>query len=295
MSAQKASFKSIFKQPAFLVTVLVLALAAAGLNGAVQGMRLHFKKESVALRLYPTADVSDPIRKADLEANPLKSLPRQLGDWVQVTEDQPLSHEMEDVLQTRLYIFRDYLNVQKAGESVLRQFEGKKWDERLALVRGLQLQHPDWVMNCAVTYYSGGADTVAHIPDRCYIADGFQPTEYDDARWKLSDDASVRTKEIPIRFIVFEDQAGGSRQIVTRNVGYFFQVNGSYESDPLQVRKSLQNLFEKYGYYAKIELMTITKDKTVARDAMNEFVQAALPEIEKCLPDWKEIQAGRVK
>jgi len=296
MTSTSAMLKGMFKQPAFLITVIFLIVAAAGLNVTVQGMKLHFKKQSVPLRMYPGTDLSQPLRKAALEANPLKSIPERFGHWVQVSEDLPLSHEMEDVLQTRVYVFRDYLDVDKAGDETLKQFDGKHGNERLSLIRGLQLAHPDWVMNCAVTYYTGGADTVAHIPDRCYIADGFQPTTYDDARWALSDGGSgSSTREVPARFIVFEDQAGGSRQLVTRNVAYFFQVNGHYESDPLQVRKGLQNLFEKYGYYAKIELMTVTKDTTLARETMIDFLDSALPQIEKCLPDWKQVLAGDVK
>ena len=42
---------------------------------------------------------------------------------------------------------------------------------------------PDALVNFAVTYYTGLVDTVAHIPDRCYVADGFEPTSYTKENW----------------------------------------------------------------------------------------------------------------
>ena len=43
------------------------------------------------------------------------------------------------------------------------------------------------VMRAAVTYYTGMVDTVAHIPDRCYVADGFVPDKYDTPNWTARD------------------------------------------------------------------------------------------------------------
>jgi hypothetical protein len=69
-------------------------------------------------------------------------------------------------------------------------------------------------------------------------------------------------------------------------------VNGHYESDPLGVRASLQNLRERYGYYAKVELMTLLRDKEKVAPVMHGFLNYAMPEIEKCLPDWKKATAS---
>ena len=101
-----------------------------------------------------------------------------------------------------------------------------------------------------------------------------------------------RERTLSYRFIRFDDQSGQGR--VSRNVAYLFHVNGQYKSSPLEVRRSLQNLLERYGYYAKVELMTITRtgdvsDRSLA--AMNDFLSAALPEVERCLPDWDRLHA----
>ena len=41
----------------------------------------------------------------------------------------------------------------------------------------VQQMCPQAVINVGLTYYTGMVDTVSHIPDRCYIADGFEPSE----------------------------------------------------------------------------------------------------------------------
>ncbi len=85
-------------------------------------------------------------------------------------------------------------------------------------------------------------------------------------------------------------------------MAYVFHCDGQYESSPYEVRRKLQNLLEPYGYYAKIELMTAAilpqgfhhgpfeaNDHKQSTDAMEDFLAEALPQIEKCLPDWKAL------
>jgi hypothetical protein len=157
------------------------------------------------------------------------------------------------------------------------------------MLEAIREKAPQAVMNMAVTYYTGMVDTVAHIPDRCYIADGFEPSEYDTKRWACfvprGDDRAAA------RFIHFEDNVPG-RRAISRNVAYFFHVNGRYTNDPLDVRYTLQNLRERHGYYAKIELMSLLEDRQKASAVMDEFLQHALPEVEKSLPDWEKVKAG---
>jgi hypothetical protein len=277
------SLRRVFAQPAFVAAVVVLAVAAAGLNVAVEAMQLHFKKLPVPL------------------ARSLATLPADLGPWHQVSKDQPLDAEMQQALGTDQYIFRDYVDTRRVSAPLVRQLEElqaqlakateprdverhqREWGQLLGGIRG---RDPRAVINLAVTYYTGLVDTVAHVPDRCYVADGYQPTTYDDGAWPIAPGGGI----VPVRFINFEDQA--NQTSVTKSVAYFFHVNGHFESSPLGVRRSLQNLFEKRGYYAKVEVLTILDNRDESAAVMTDFLSSALPEVQKTLPDWDAVRRG---
>jgi Protein of unknown function (DUF3485) len=300
-----AATRSPYSQPAFIAAVVILAVAAIGLNGAVAKMQLHFKKMPVPLR----RDLTD--------------IPRQLGDWMQISMDEPLEHDTQEVLGTDRYIFRDYLNIRAHGgqcaadlimafhakddpppglqlradflaktdpqriAALEAELEKQTADQRKEAIAHVQGLWPDSVINMAVTYYTGLVDTVAHIPERCYIADGFEPTSTPDTPvWKLDDG-----RQLTVRFINFEDQSGAAR--ISRSVAYFFQVNGRYEDNPEGVRFSLQNLFAKYGYYAKVELMTLDPSSVESAHTMTAFISSAIGELEKTLPDWKKVTGSQ--
>ncbi len=258
------------RQPAFLTVAVVLLVAAVSLNGATEFLQLHFKKEKVDLR------------------KKLTEVPARLGPWQQVTTDMAITHEIEDVLGTKDYIYRFYVDTRRVHPDVLAQFKDKDEQTQREMISVLQSRDPHAVVYAAVTYYSGMVDTVAHIPDRCYVADGYEPASYDVVRWSA---LQGRPGDGTARYINFEDQTP-SRKSVTKNVAYFFHSNGEYTNDPLGVRRKLQNLFETHGYYAKVELLMVTGDRAGAAGQMNDFLSSALPELEACLPDWKQVKAS---
>lgn len=249
----------------FIVALVFLGACAMALEGATQFMRLHFRKERVEL------------------AKPLETLPNKLGSWVQVSNDEPLPEEMEHALGTTQYIFRQYLDTRLLSSDVVTTLKDRTPQERSTIAANLQMQHPEGVIQMMVTYYTGLVDTVAHVPDRCYIADGYAVGSYDVLNWP------VAGKQINARYVTFEDTTGQGR--VSKNVGYFFQTNGKYVDDPIAVRRILADLFARYGYYAKVELMTIMPDRKKSADVMNDFLNNALPSIETSLPDWKHYES----
>jgi hypothetical protein len=56
---------------------------------------------------------------------------------------------------------------------------GKLKEDRAKLIGQTRVKHPAGVINLAVTYYTGLVDTVAHVPDRCYVADGYEPKSWE--------------------------------------------------------------------------------------------------------------------
>jgi len=269
------SVKRAVARPAFLAGVAVLFVAALSLNAATQYMKLYFKKEPVQL------------------AKALETIPPTLGPWVQVSEDEAMNPEMLDVLGTKQYVFREYVDTRVVRPERMAEFKGKTAQEKAGILGQIQAEHPGAVIRSAVTYYTGMVDTVAHIPDRCYVADGFVPSVYVTPTWDVRD-RNLQPNKIEVRYINFEDSTP-NRGMVPRNVAYFFHCNGDYVPDPLKVRWRLQSLTERYGYYAKVELMTTMRDRDESARVMADFLSNALPEVEKCLPDWQALKARTAK
>jgi hypothetical protein len=273
------ALKRMFRQPTFVIAASILLVAALTLNGAVQMMKLHFRKEPVALR------------------HPLDESPPQMGPWLQISKDEPLDKELQDTLGTDKYIFRDYADTRQVSAPELAVF--KKDLATADYVRELsrlQSEKPGAVLSAAVTYYTGLVDTVPHIPDRCYVAGGYEPVDHSYPTWDVSPPgvlgsyAEAPSRQMQVCFINFEDQTA-SRSSLPINVAYFFQCNGSYESDPIDgVRMRLQDLTERHGYFAKVELKTVMSDQNVSKSIMADFLRYSLPEIERCLPDWQAVK-----
>jgi hypothetical protein len=271
MSSVLAASKRLLRQPSFLVAFAVLLVAALGVNAATRFLKLHFKKLPVPL------------------TQPLAMIPDRIGVWQSVVQDQ-LSDEIQQELGTDKYVMRFYINANFFGPSEVAEFKGKDYKQSLELLGKLRDRYhgkaDGAIMSFAVTYYTGKADTVAHIPERCYTADGYEPTDAKDDSWPVQSRHTADGK-LGVRYINFEDQAG--RSLVQKNVAYLFHVNGEYTSDPTVVRAKLQNLLRKYGYYAKVELMIQQKNGEEAAETMKSFLSLALPEVEKCLPDWSKL------
>lgn len=252
--------KRAFSSRAFLVAVIIMAVVGIGMQFMTTFMQVYFKKEPVAMRAL------------------LDTVPDQMGPWYKVSLDEPLPKDIEDALGTKEYIFRAYIDSRVVGMDKVNELLKMPSEQRGREVSQIEHRYPRSIVHFAVTYYTGMVDTVAHIPDRCYIADGYEPSEYKVEAWKLNDG-----RQVEVRYINFEDATGFASK-ATKNVAYFFQVNGAMESDPLGVRRRLQNLFNRQGYYAKIELMTLDPDRDESASVMRDFLVLGLREAQKCLP-----------
>ena len=309
-------------QPAFLLVSGILLVSAIAFNGFVWNMKLHFKKEAVP------------------QPRGFREMPPAMGHWTQVSLDDKLDKETEDVLGTENYIYRDYIRVDRAGADfvallalksevlnsptmvdldpdsqhaadearakfnsassqaeqiavVNAALKGRTSADRKAAVSRLEVRnHSGDVIHMGLTYYTGLVDTVAHIPDRCYIADGYEPNSYTIPTWTLTAGGGG-TFPLQVRLISFDDATGNNR--ISKCVAYVFHANGQYTSDPLEVRRILGDLQEKYGYYAKIELMEMVPsvndaDVANASSTMADFLSCSRGEIESCLPDWNAVK-----
>ncbi len=265
---------------AFVAAVVVLCVSALGLNATVSFLKLHFKKHALPLAVRSLTD-------------PQEGMPAQLGPWLAVSTDEAVDPEIRQVLATDQYLFRDYVDTRRWAQAQLASFRQMSQPDRDAALARLEAQSPESVLRVAITYYTGLADTVAHVPERCYVADGFDVSQYETRAADCGSYSDGTRRTVPYRLIHFEDQTTRGR--VARDVAYLFHVDGAYEADSLAVRNRLASLTERYGYYAKVELMTTSppgqrgqqRERNVA--AMVDFLNAGLPELEKRLPDWKKV------
>lgn len=270
----KLAFGRAFASRPFVVAVVIMVLTAFGMGAATSFLKLRFRKTPVELR------------------QPLEKVPQQFGNWVQVSTDEPLPGEIEQTLGTKTYIFRDYVDKRIVGEPEIKEILDATGSEaKRRQITITESRKPRGFIHLAVTYYTGMVDTVAHVPDRCYIADGYTPVDPEQKTWDLSDkDHPDGDAKLAVRFINFEDATGISSR-VNKNVAYFFQVNGEMESSPIAVRYRLQDLTRADVYYAKIELMSLWRNRTEAAEIMRKFLIEAMPEIRKCLPARSAVAA----
>lgn len=251
----------------FAVVAGILLVAAVGLNYSVGKLQLYFKKQPVPMR-----------------QNFIAGMPQVIGPWVQAARKETLEKELEEALGTEQFLFCDYINAPMVGRSTdaLRKlFEGKTLAQQQQEVARLRQAFPAAVISLGLTYYTGKADTVAHVPERCYVGSGYEPSDVEDDFWGLNRNITARS----IKF----DSAGRA----AHHVAYFFSVNGQYTSDSLEVRRVLQNLFARFGYYAKVELLCIAPKRDQAEKSMQDFLMATLPSVEQCLPDWREYESNK--
>ncbi len=263
----------VLRQPAFVAATVLLLLAAVGLNASVQFLKLHFKKEPVPL------------------ARPLTMISGHLGTWVQVTPDEAIDKEIQDVLGTDQYVFREYVDTRIVPDAAASFKILVTPEQRRQKIGLIQARESKAVIRLAVTYYTGMVDTVAHVPDRCVVAEGYEPTSYETVKWPigigLPEEAKRGSDDVELRYINFEDLSGFSR--AKRSIAYFFHVNGHFESSPLGVRARLQKLTERRAYYAKVEVMTLIDDPVASKKVMTDFLSSALPEIYQSMPDWDKV------
>jgi len=159
------------------------------------------------------------------------------------------------------------------------------------------------------TYYTGKPDTVPHVPDRCFVANGRRPVNTRHVTLQLAGDAfrtagdgmwvagsllasqlgnpepHVPALSIPATIFTYEAPEHGGQ---LSSVIYFFVANGRFLASPNEVRKLGFAPWDRYSYYAKVEVeLPFVGDESLAVERTGHFLSAMLPEMLSCLPDWE--------
>ena len=104
-----------------------------------------------------------------------------------------------------------------------------------------------------VTYYTGKPDLVPHRPEECFVAAGWRLAEAQDETVPVGG-VGAPGDRVPVRVCTFEGPSEGRLRAPQQTAAYFFHVNGRYRTARNEVRSVQANLFERYSYYAKIEV-----------------------------------------
>lgn len=274
-----------------LITAIVMLLSGAVAIGAMIQIRgIHLKKTPI----YPKGN------------RQLSNLPTQTPSWVRNGSDHIEAAEILEVLGTENYLTRQYIekNPKDPKNPVIIQVHG--------------------------AYYTGGIDTVPHVPERCFVGGGLQqstssiviPLDIDTAGWAHdrtvpSELGGADEKVYTVRLSNDSEytDAPGKRVRLPRNIGpedpismrfsefigqeqtiyagYFFVANGQTKANANDVRSLAFNLDDDYSYYLKIQINTNTVDSLDEFVTISEsFISEMIGEIMRCVPDWTEVQLG---
>ncbi|MBL8885835.1 MAG: exosortase/archaeosortase family protein [Phycisphaerales bacterium] len=273
------------RRPSYLLSLAIMVVCGAGMTAGIHYAGIHLRKK--------------PIEAPGNRA--LISLPTETPHWKQVGTDKLESAEVEETLGTKNYITRNFIR------------KDRKPDEQ-----PIELQ-------LHAAYYTGGVDTVPHIPERCYVGGGMTalrtevlPLKLDASLWSPHTGASNSEKSGWFRQRVpnwSPDGAGSSVTLprepetmklritefaATNNVkgpklyaGYLFVANGGHVSSAEEVRLLAFDLKSDYAYYLKVQFTsrTVQSPEELA-DQASSLMGELLPEIMRCVPDWVEVEAG---
>ena len=248
----------------FVICLLIILLAASGLEASIRSLKIHLVK------------LPAPPRKT------LVSLPTKLGSFKAVAVENPetqtaqidpvLPEETIHALGTDVYLQRRYTDTQPV--------EGTT--DKLDLF---------W------TYYTGKPVLVPHVPERCQAAVGYTQVGSETFDLELPG-LGLPGDRLTLRASIFSGSDPHTGQTRSFAIIYFFVANGEYFDYWVDVRLHLNGIkayfFDKHSYYAFFRLTFPGSTETAQCVATaKKFLKAALPEIIRILPDWKELTEAK--
>jgi len=283
--------KRAFLNPAFLVSLVMLVGATAGLHAAIS-----------ALGIY--------LRKLPIEADrKMTAVPAETASWKQVGQDKGEVAEVEKELGTHNYVTRDYVEKKPGEGKVARRVEihlpyytgtvdtVPHVAERCMVGGGWQINTGSAVLPVVLdesTWRRAEPGNTAHpyltsarLPNGTYSsAPGVEVHLPFDLICGSSQDHQHRNT-VDLRITDFVEPNSGARTFV----GYFFIANGRLASSAEQVRTLAFDLRADCAYYLKVQVsMYGAHSSQELADAAGSLLGELLPEIMRCVPDWVEVE-----
>ncbi len=217
----------------------------------------------------------------------------QANGQVLVKEAIDLRQDMAKLDKTKLapYSFLQATTIQQDVLNALGTDQYIQW--ALHDPRPDKARHPESIIQLFVTYYTGTPDRVPHVPDKCYVASGFDLQHSEIVQIPLP--ALGEDKVIEAKLIRFEHDSFLGRE--HRYVMYTFNVNGVFRCTRQGVQARVTEPGSTYAYFSKVELSFGGADAATTREgaieAGTEFMQVLLPVLVKeHWPDWEAAEAA---
>ncbi len=270
------SIVKTFCQPAFLICVVVLALAGGGKSFVIRQLGVQLTK--LSLPLQKSLELMDPDELA-----PYKRLKKSVIDNKDILEELGTKEYLQ-------WILEDTEADKSSSTSICSLF--------ITYYTG----NPDKVPHIPDECFVGaGNQRLARENIKINVA-GLAKTENHANTEQVPQTNGI--KEINARYVVF---TGGNSNIWTSSVKfarlYFFKANGQYAGSRGETRKIMgQNFFGKYSYFCKVEWQFYgygltgridpTKDETI--EASERFLSVLLPVLERDYwPDWDKANSKK--
>jgi hypothetical protein len=150
---------------------------------------------------------------------------------------------------------------------------------------------PEDYIQLFVTYYTGAADQVPHVPEECYMGGGgyHVKTEMlvDVPVPALGPNQSVQVK-------MLEFEGGPAVTSGAKIVMYVFNTNGVFCADRNCVRLTLGDPYVRHAYFSKLEVTFGSRDELPAKEdaieAGKRFLSVVIPVlVNDHWPDWKRV------
>ena len=149
---------------------------------------------------------------------------------------------------------------------------------------------PESIIHLFVTYYTDTQAQVVHVPDECYLGNGYSPVSSDVVRVSIP---QVQDQPVAVKVLTFERSAFLGRESPT--VMYTFHVNGRFAAEAKLVTAIHNDPHCTHGYFSKVE---VSFGSTEASPSPEKSVEAGKRVLQKILPvlvqehwpDWNELE-----
>jgi len=282
----KPSGSELIPNRHFVIAVSILVLATVGWYGVVKGRNLATTKEAVE---WPEGlEVNGDCRAT--------SMPDRVGPYV-LAEDGELEKNDDGTPKFdgrpdgEMVLPEDVMESLKINTVLDRRRLGERKSNWyfVGIYRDTRLEEPGaphryWRVE--VFYYTGGLDTVPHVPERCLVASGATLLDSDSVAFHIPSARPPWDKPLTFRRTRYEvvDRLG----LVGRHYAqyYAFSLNGKPEDSWKRVRLTLSYPWVRRCYFAKFQfapLGSITDQAEMDRSS-EDIARHFIPVLQDVLP-----------